>query len=44
MHSPRLQQGSRLLLGPSPGTGHRSLHALLIFRTVIQLFVINLIC
>lgn len=28
----------------APGAGHRSLHALLIFRTVIQLFVINLIC
>lgn len=37
-------RGSRLLLGPSPGAGHRSPHALLIFRTVIQLFVINLIC
>lgn len=31
-------------VGPSPGAGHCSLHALLIFRTVIQLFVINLIC
>lgn len=31
------------LLGPSPGAGHGSLGALLIFRRVIQLFVMNLI-